>query len=105
IDLTAPATVTVHVGATATELIVDISNGESHTFPDVTAITSLTINGSSGDDSFTVQSVPTNFTALTIDGGGGSDSLQGPDRDVVWQLTGIGVGLVYLEAPSQTPVK
>src|SRR5207244_4825001 len=101
IDLTAPATVAVHTDSIPNELVVDISNGESHTFPDVTAITSLTINGSSGDDTFTIQSVPDGFKVLAIDGGGGNNSLQGPDHDFLWQLTGVGAGVASLADVSQ----
>src|SRR5262249_21632809 len=41
----------------------------------------LSIHGGSGNDTFTVQSLPPNNTTVSFIGGGGSNTLQGPDQN------------------------
>ena len=52
---------------------------------------SLTLNGGSGGNSFTLQGVFAG-TTLAIDGGSGTNTLQGPDTDTAWHITGTDAG-------------
>jgi hypothetical protein len=52
----------------------------------------LALHASSGNDTFTVQSLPPNNTTIQFLGGTGVNTVQGPDQANTWRLTGANSG-------------
>ena len=82
---------TVSIAVTADALVVTV-DGVASSRP-VAAVTSLTVTGGAGDDSFDVSAgalpVP-----VALNGGAGSDTLHGPAADSTWTISGEGSGSV-----------
>jgi streptogramin lyase len=53
---------------------------------------SLQLNAGSGNDTFNVRTLPPSSTTVTLDGGAGSNTLQGPNQNNNWQITGANAG-------------
>lgn len=53
---------------------------------------SLQLKAGSGNNTFNVQSLPPGNPTVTLDGGGGSNTIQGPNQENVWQLSGVNAG-------------
>ena len=82
---------TVSIAVTADALVVTV-DGVASSRP-VAAVTSLTVTGGAGDDSFDVSAgalpVP-----VALNGGAGTDTLHGPAADSTWTISGEGSGSV-----------
>ena len=61
----------------------------------LSSVSSLSVSGGSGDDSFTIDSTLASAgIAIAFDGGAGNDTLHGPSTDATWNVTGAGAGNV-----------
>ena len=82
---------TVSIAVAADDLVVTV-DGVASSRP-VSSVTSLTVTGGAGDDSFDVSAgalpVP-----VALDGGAGNDTLHGPAADSTWTISGAGSGSV-----------
>ena len=82
---------TVSIAVAADDLVVTV-DGVASSRP-VSSVTSLTVTGGAGDDSFDVSAgalpVP-----VALDGGAGNDTLHGPAADSTWTISGQGSGSV-----------
>ena len=82
---------TVSVAVAADDLVVTV-DGIASSRP-VSSVTSLSVAGGAGDDSFDVSAgalpVP-----VALDGGAGNDTLHGPAADSTWTISGQGSGSV-----------
>ena len=59
----------------------------------LSSVSSLSVSGGSGDDSFTIDSTLASAgIAISFDGGAGNDTLNGPSTDSTWNVTGAGAG-------------
>ena len=82
---------TVSIAVTADALVVTV-DGVASSRP-VSSVTSLTVTGGAGDDSFDVSagSLP---VPVALGGGAGNDTLHGPAADSTWTISGAGSGSV-----------
>ena len=83
------------VSAKIVSSAVVVTDGGVVTSKPISSVTSLTISGTSGADTFTLDgSLLSSGIAITFDGGGGEDVLSGPQADVSWHVDGAGGGAV-----------
>src|SRR5438067_5309055 len=82
-----------NVSLTASGSDVSITvDGSPSTRPAAT-ISSLTVSGGDGDDVFSVDASTSSLAfPITFAGAGGNDTIEGPDADSKWTLTGVNAG-------------
>ncbi|MES1247222.1 MAG: hypothetical protein ABUS54_06080, partial [Actinomycetota bacterium] len=97
----APVTITasgsgshsISASVSGSDLVVTIDGTSSSQA--VASVSSLTLVGGTGDDTFTVDpSLAGAGFSVTFDGGAGTDTLDGPGVDSNWSITGSGAGTV-----------